>query len=148
MEGGADADLFYGTAGDVVLGGETGTDSDRLILSNVQSITYGGGNDEAGVVTFTAASGGGSLTFSEIENIQIIGAVDGTLGNDTMAVGYTDANGDVIDGADGINDTIYGYGGNDSITAGAGHDTVYGAVSYTHLYQYRGWHLDKSECWH
>ncbi len=128
MEGGADADLFYGAAGDGVVGGETGTDSDRLILSNVQSITYGGGNDEAGVVTFTTASGGGSLIFSEIENIQIIGAVDGTAGNDTMGVGYSDANGDSIDGVDGINDTIYGYGGQDAITAGAGNDTVYGGL--------------------
>lgn len=52
--------------------------------------------------------------------------VDGTDGNDTMGVSYTDADGDQIDGLDGNNEAIYGYKGNDSIHAGRGHDSVYG----------------------
>ena len=61
--------------------------------------------------------------------------VDGTSGDDTMEVGYTDADGDEITDYDpgflGIGyqsgeDTIYGYAGNDSINAGSGDDTVYG----------------------
>ncbi|WP_420841206.1 calcium-binding protein, partial [Donghicola eburneus] len=62
--------------------------------------------------------------------------VDGTSGDDTMEVGYTDADGDEITDYDpggflGIgyqsgDDTIYGYAGNDSINAGSGDDTVYG----------------------
>lgn len=128
MQGGDGADVFQGTAGDTVVGGEGGTDNDTLVLSNVQSITYGGGNNESGTVTFTAASGGGSLTFSEIETLQIAGWVDGSAGDDVMAIGYTDAQGDIVDGADGLNDTIMGYAGNDSITAGAGNDVVYGGT--------------------
>ncbi len=51
--------------------------------------------------------------------------VDGTSGDDTMTVGYTDAQGDQITAE---NDLIYGYGGNDSIAAGSGNDTVYGGT--------------------
>ena len=126
--GGDDQDRFtlYGNnANSNVTGGEGGTDNDTLLLQNVESITYGGGNNEAGTVTFTAASGGGTMTFAEIETVAILGAVDGTAGNDVMNVGYTDAQGDIIDGADGLNDTIYGYAGNDLIIAGSGNDTVY-----------------------
>ena len=127
LSGGDDADVFYGGAGDVVVGGEGGTDNDTLVLNyaDVQSISYGGGNNEAGTVTFY---GGGTLTFSEIENIAFIGPVDGTNGNDTMVAGYTDVNGDQVDGTDGLNDLIFGNGGNDSINAGAGADTVYGGT--------------------
>jgi Ca2+-binding RTX toxin-like protein len=145
LVGGGDADTFYVMAGegdDTVQGGETGTDNDTLILNyaDVESITYGGGNNEAGAVTFTAASGGGTLTFSEIENIQYTGVVDGTSGNDSIGLGYVDAQGDELDGSDGNNDTVLagdgddvveGLLGNDSLDGGAGTDTaVYtGAVT-------------------
>ena len=52
--------------------------------------------------------------------------VDGTSGNDVMPIGFVDAQGDTIDGADGINDVIAGYGGNDSIDGGQGKDLIYG----------------------
>ena len=128
--GSNDADMIFGGAGDTVVGGEGGTDNDTLVLTyaDVQTITYGGGTNEAGTVTFTAASGGGTLTFSEIENVTYAGPVDGTAGNDVMTPGYTDINGDQVDGTDGINDTIFGYGGNDTIDAGAGNDLVFGGV--------------------
>ena len=45
-----------------------------------------------------------------------------------MPVGYVDAEGDIIDGADGLNDTIYGYGGNDTIDGGAGDDLIDGGA--------------------
>ena len=130
INGGDDADVIYAGAGDTVFGGEGGTDNDTLVLNwaDVESITYGGGNNEAGVVTFTAASGGGTLTFSEIEAINYIGPVDGTAGDDVMTIGHIDAQGDIIDGADGDVDTIFGYGGNDSIDAGADTDLVYGGT--------------------
>ncbi|MFD1343837.1 Hint domain-containing protein [Litorisediminicola beolgyonensis] len=61
-------------------------------------------------------------------------AVDGTTGNDSMGVGYTDSNGDsitsgadVIDGGAG-NDTINAGGGNDTIIAGKGNDTITGGA--------------------
>lgn len=136
LSGGDDVDTIYGGAGDSVQGGEGGTDNDTLILSytEVQSITYGGGNNEAGTVTFTAASGGGTLTFSEIENIRYLGAVDGTVGDDTMAIGYNDMHGDIIDGADGVQDTILGHAGNDSITSGLGNDLVFGGTGNDVVY--------------
>ena len=69
--------------------------------------------------------------------------VDGTAGNDSMFVGYTDADGDMVtdgadviragDGDDTINagdgaDVIFGGAGNDGITAGSGNDTVDGGI--------------------
>ena len=65
-----------------------------------------------------------------IENAEIIlkpdGVVDGTAGNDKMGAGYTDTQTDAIDGADGNDDTIVGYYGNDKINGGAGNDAIYG----------------------
>lgn len=52
--------------------------------------------------------------------------VDGTAGNDQMMVGYTDADGNSIDGADGMSEVIFGYGGNDKIFAGLGDDDIHG----------------------
>ena len=88
-----------------------------MIVAAGSTITYGGGNNESGTVTF---AGGGTASFSGIEVINFAGAVDGTAGADTIGVGYVDGQNDTVDGADGNDDTIYGYGGNDSIVAGAG----------------------------
>jgi Ca2+-binding RTX toxin-like protein len=125
LSGGDGADVFFGDAGDTVVGGEGGTDNDTLILSNVESITYGGGKNESGTVTFTASSGGGTLTFSEIETIRMAGVVDGTSGNDSMGVGYTDAEGDRIGAGD---DRIFGGAGDDAIDGGAGADSIDGGA--------------------
>lgn len=56
----------------------------------------------------------------------IDGAVIGTGAADDMQPGYTDANGDQIDGADGVDDTILALAGDDTVDAGEGNDTVYG----------------------
>lgn len=56
------------------------------------------------------------------------GVVDGTPGNDAMTPGYSDTQGDQIDGADGNADLIYAYGGNDTVDAGAGNDTLFGGT--------------------
>ncbi|WP_426031737.1 Hint domain-containing protein [Cypionkella sp. TWP1-2-1b2] len=129
LQGGADADLLYGGAGDVTDGGETttagGTDNDILVVEAGSTITYGGGNNESGTITLAS---GGTLTFAGIEHIVFAGPVDGTAGDDVMAGGYADLNNDQIDGSDGLNDTIFGYAGHDSITAGAGNDRVYGGT--------------------
>ncbi|MCX8226690.1 MAG: calcium-binding protein, partial [Sulfitobacter sp.] len=74
--------------------------------------------------------GGGNIGSTDYANFQTpwLVTVDGTVGNDVMGVGYTDVDGDQIDGSDGNNDAIYGYGGNDTITAGAGNDTLVGGT--------------------
>ena len=41
-------------------------------------------------------------------------------------MGFTDAEGNIVDGADGLNDVIHGHGGNDHIRAGAGDDLLFG----------------------
>ena len=56
------------------------------------------------------------------------GIVDGTDAAQLMNPGFQDAQGDLIDGTDGLNDSIRGNGGNDSISAGAGDDTVDGGT--------------------
>jgi Ca2+-binding RTX toxin-like protein len=55
-------------------------------------------------------------------------AVEGTDGNDSMHVGYVDANGRQIDGKDGLSEVIHAYGGNDKITAGLGDDDIFGGT--------------------
>nr|MCU0800992.1 hypothetical protein [Paracoccaceae bacterium] len=66
--------------------------------------------------------------------------VDGTSGNDTMNVGYTDAQGDQItEGNDSINggagnDTINAGGGNDTINAGDGADSLNGGNGNDQIY--------------
>ncbi len=133
LMGHADADVFYGGAGDTVEGGEAGLDNDTLVLdwSTVQTIAYGGGNNESGTVTFF---GGGTLTFTGIENLVADGPVDGTAGNDTMMSGYTDGQGDQVDGTDGLDDTIFGNGGDDFIEATLGNDTVYGGSGNDNIF--------------
>jgi len=131
LYGGADRDVITGSGGDVVDGGEAGDDFDTLIVDDVASVTYGGGNNEAGTVTFNDAS---TLTFTNIEQLIVNGVapptadgiVHGTAGDDTMTIGYTDAQGDIIDGADGLNDVIHAGAGNDSVNAGDGNDSVLG----------------------
>ena len=54
------------------------------------------------------------------------GIVEGTGSDDTMGIGFVDADGDIIDGADGLHDNIQGMGGNDTIIAGQGDDTIDG----------------------
>lgn len=56
------------------------------------------------------------------------GIVTGTQDADRMLPGYTDADGDQIDGCDGNDDVILGLGGDDTIGAGRGDDLVFGGT--------------------
>ncbi|SDJ78899.1 choice-of-anchor L domain-containing protein [Aliiruegeria lutimaris] len=93
--------------------------------------------NEDGTVTVTAAPNAQNSTISytlespegttDVAFLTITTSpVDGTAGNDHMVGGYTDADGQIIDGADGVDDVIYGHGGNDKIFAGEGDDDIYG----------------------
>lgn len=118
LQGGEGADTIWGAAGDVIDGGETGTDFDTLNVSNVSSVSYS--TSESGTVFFNS---GGSLTFTGIENVNILSnnyIVDGTAAGDEIGQFYFDADGDWVD-----NDDALGGGEADSIRAGAGNDTVW-----------------------
>ncbi|SFJ40336.1 Hint domain-containing protein [Celeribacter neptunius] len=65
--------------------------------------------------------------------------VDGTAGDDTMGVGYTDAEGDQITSGD---DYIFGDAGNDSITGGGGNDEIAGGEGDDTFYFDDGWGND------
>ncbi|NBZ89190.1 choice-of-anchor L domain-containing protein [Stagnihabitans tardus] len=54
--------------------------------------------------------------------------VDGSAGNDQMHLGFTDAQGNMIDGSDGLSEVIMAYGGDDKITAGLGDDEIHGGT--------------------
>lgn len=91
---------------DTIEGGEGGSDTDVLDLTAVTSavtVTYSG--PEAGTVTF----GTNTITFSEIERIDL------TAQGDSVTAGASD-------------DIIYGYAGDDVVVAGAGSDTVFGGA--------------------
>ncbi|SLN75709.1 Hint domain-containing protein [Roseisalinus antarcticus] len=135
IDGGADADrieLGAGFDGDVVTGGEAGTDLDRLAFTDegATGLTAIFDGDEQGQVT----DGAGTAQFSEIEEIEgssfndtiDAGAsgVDQTLvGNAGDDVVFGGGGDDSLDGGDG-NDTIAGAEGADSVDAGAGNDTI------------------------
>ncbi|WP_439103942.1 Hint domain-containing protein [Celeribacter marinus] len=54
------------------------------------------------------------------------GVVNGTEGADVLTPGYTDAQGDEIDGSDGFNDVIHAGAGDDTVFGGLGADTILG----------------------
>jgi len=140
-----------GTAVITVIGGETieenvidptnnpgGRIGDVLDLRNVDLVslvynqapldpTWNGTTSESGTAVFRNSLGQlVTLNFREIEHVLTNrdGIVDGTAGNDTMPIGYVDAQGDQIDGDDGLNDTIRAGAGNDTVDAGVGNDSV------------------------
>jgi len=96
-----------GTTGDV-----WGYASDAPLIPGVEYEKVGGSNT-------------GAADYVDYATSWIV-SVDGTAGADSMDGGYSDAEGDLIDGADGDNDYIYGYAGADSINVGAGNDHVEG----------------------
>ena len=67
--------------------------------------------------------------------------VQGTGGHDKIFVGDRDGDGNVVDGWDGLNDVIHGYGGNDHIRAGGGDDLLFGGNG--HDFVDGGWGADE-----
>lgn len=110
-------------------------------VSAGQSVTLSTGDvlrlNANGTVTLLATKEPGPVTFSytitdalgtaDTAFVTVTpSAVDGTAGNDQMHTGFADAQGNRIDGGDGLSEVIMGYGGHDKITAGMGHDDIYG----------------------
>lgn len=123
--GGDDADIFQmedGLGDDSMVGGEGGTDSDRIdasALTNGVTVTFTG--DEAGTVD----GDGTDATFSEIEEFILTGqadTVDGSASTTSMSID-AGAGADTIIGGSG-NDTLVTGGGADDVNAGVGDDVI------------------------
>ncbi|RYG89967.1 hypothetical protein EU803_15220 [Loktanella sp. IMCC34160] len=135
------------TTGVRFIGGDTGNgDYDTLDLrsyvayrpfGSVTASVDADGNSTSSVIEVLDQNGNWiRLTYVEIENLLLPplyvapdGTVEGTSGADLIDINYTgDPEGDVVDGADGLNDRIYAYGGNDRVYAGSGSDYVDGGA--------------------
>ena len=81
-------------------------------------------------ITIDSLSGDGFHSINtELNQDAFIDAdVDGTSGDDVLDPNHVDEDGTILDGSDGLNDTIYGYAGNDQINAGAGEDMVHAGI--------------------
>ncbi len=93
-----------------------GADADALAAKAITSVHIDSVNSDSGVLSAERTTG---------DFIVPDDTVDGTAGADTITSGFVDADGDAIDGWDGVNDYISAGDGNDSIDAGLGNDTVY-----------------------
>ncbi|MEZ5753327.1 MAG: Hint domain-containing protein [Paracoccaceae bacterium] len=85
------------------------------------TVAWVGNDDGNGTGAFTSGPINVSSYISDV-------VVDGTAGDDTMTSGYQDTQGDEIDGADGLNDSIAAGAGNDSVDAGDGDDSSSGGA--------------------
>ena len=110
--------VFQDTAGRFYLAPEVTYNADQVALE-AQPIRS---------ITFNSVSVSETLLTASRYDADFKEVIDGTAGNDSMSPGYTDADGDVIDGADGINDYIDAGAGNDSVNAGLGNDIVHGGT--------------------
>ncbi|MEM7742783.1 MAG: choice-of-anchor L domain-containing protein [Pseudomonadota bacterium] len=93
--------------------------------------------NEDGTLTITTTSASTEITFaytisdasgaSDVAFVTVVtDPVDGTESNDCIMLDYVDADGNMIDGSDGLAEVVMGYGGNDKIFTGKGDDDVYG----------------------
>lgn len=108
------------------------------VLSFVSAVDFEGissaiGNDQIYDVTICVSDGQGGqqevallVNVTDVNETRADGIVNGAETGEVMNPGYTDAQGDQVDGTDGLNDTIFGNGGNDTINAGAGSDSISG----------------------
>jgi hypothetical protein len=107
--------------------GDTDSMSTVTVFSTVSDPSLNGQS-----VTFKIIKVGSNSDELFIDNAQASyfslanGVVEGTNYADTIDIGYTDSDGDIVDGSDGANDSIHGWSGHDVINAGRGHDTIFG----------------------
>ncbi len=116
---------FQDTEGNFYLAPETSANDDQAALEAkpIEKIHV---NDSISGTTFVADR--------VAADFATVPGVDGTVGDDVMTAGYTDADGDSIGAGDDIihgrggSDTIDGGDGNDTIVGGDGNDTVHGGA--------------------
>ena len=123
--------LLAGTTVIATKSGNTGngnTLNTETLVSGTPDATLNGSNLKIEIVR----PNGSSKEYLYFDNVRgeydllSNGLVEGTGSDDTMGIGFVDADGDIIDGADGLDDNIQGMGGNDTINAGQGNDTIDG----------------------
>ena len=112
------------------------TGASQTLTSNASGLTMAIGDNDDESWTFAAREDDdftydqffdGSIDYVAIyEEAVDAGPVDGTNGDDVMLPGFVDAQNDTIDGADGDDDTVFGYDGNDIIAGGEGTNTLFG----------------------
>ncbi|MGD9340296.1 MAG: calcium-binding protein [Chromatiales bacterium] len=118
------------------LGGIEVSAGAEIILANGEVVTYLGDGlirvtpgslprNVTAELTYTIRNEGG-VTDTATLTVDT-SPVQGGADNDHM-VGFTDDDGTSIDGVDGLDDVILGYGGNDKIYAGDGDDDIYGGA--------------------
>ena len=119
--------IFQTTSGELFLAPNTTGEEDIQALMESQPITS--------LEILSLSSAASEMNVDRFAPTYADGTVDGTVGNDDMRLGYTDADGtaitsgdDTISGGDG-NDVIEGAGGSDSISGGAGDDVIYGDMA-------------------
>ena len=112
--------VFQDTNGNLYLAPETIYNADQTALE-AQPITS---------LTLDSVASDTSYLVGDRSAGDFATVVDGTAGDDSMGVGYTDAQGDQITTGD---DIIHGGDGNDTIDGGAGNDTLIGGAGNDHL---------------
>lgn len=128
--------FFQDTDGNLYLAPQVGQNTDQNTMEEkaIQSITINSINHTSGELVVNRAVG----NFAKPDGI-----ISGTSGDDDMPIGYVDANGDVIDGLDGDddsieagagNDSIQGHDGNDTIDGGDGNDEIFGGLGDDSIY--------------
>lgn len=111
--------VFQDTSGNTYLAPETTFNADQAALEAgpIRSLTLDNLNSNNSNLTAIRETG----NFVEAD-----GTIDGTSGNDAIGSGYTDSEGDAVDGWDGDTDSIDAGAGNDTIHGGANMDTIRG----------------------
>ena len=184
LQDGSGDDMLLNFEAPIDNGDGTYTPGDLL---DVTALTDAGGDpvNTADVTVGNDGSGNAVLSFPNGESVTLIGVtpaevddpfalgamgiplpdgtVSGTAGNDTIGSGYTDADGDMVDGNDAIlpgdtgnddlieagagddsvyagdgNDEVYAGDGNDMLQGGTGEDTVYGESGNDDIYSGSG----------
>ncbi|KEP71208.1 hypothetical protein DL1_11205 [Thioclava dalianensis] len=112
--------VFQDTSGNLYLAPEPTYNADQAALEArpIRSLTLDGLSANDGALIAERCDG----------HFATPGSVEGSGGDDSMGVGFTDSEGDQIDGTDGNDDLIQGGDGNDTIISGQGTDTVYGGA--------------------
>jgi hypothetical protein len=118
-------------AGSTLIGtvsGNTGNNDTLETVTITSGVPDSNLNGETLRIELIKTGGSGELWADNVQGSFISlgpdGTVDGTAGDDTLGIGYVDGEGDIIDGADGLDDVIVTGDGNDIINAGFGNDLI------------------------